>query len=130
MIRLLTTTFFFSLLAINAATAQKLSDAQICRAAMSTIMDQKLEDVEFKREVKQVKYINIPPSKDNSTFKFKCTVTGNKIQWASEFGTWRDTDLDSKVSYDIKEGFLFVREKYNSGYTFNKRFNLNDFDSE
>jgi hypothetical protein len=86
--------------------------------------------VEFTREVKQVKYIRIPPSKDNSTFKFKCTVTGNEIQWASEFGTWRDTDLDSSIVYAIKEGQLIIAETYNSGYTFRKRFNLNEFDRE
>lgn len=114
------------LISVSTVEARELSDAQICRAAISTIMNQDLKDVEFKREVKQVKYINIPPSKDNSVFKFKCTVSDKKIQWASEFGTWQDSDLDSFVTYKIKENILIMSERYNSGYTFNKKFSLNN----
>lgn len=115
---------------LNTAYAQVLPESQICRAVFSTIMNEKLEDVEFTRDVKQVKYIKIPPSKDNSTFKFKCTVTGNKIAWASELGSWRNSDLDSSIVYAIKEDVLTIAETYNSGYTFRKRFNLNEFDRE
>ncbi len=127
MLKLILILFSFLTTFSVAVQAKNIPDAQICRAAISTIMNQELKDVEFKREVKQVKYIYIPPNKDNSTFRFKCTVSDKKIQWASEFGTWQDSDLDSVVTYHIKEDFLIIRERYNSGYTFNKRFNLKNF---
>ena len=126
MIRFLTIFLLITFLFPSFAHAQQIPDAQICRAAISTIMNKKLNEVEFTREVKQVKYVSFAPTKDNSTFKFKCTVEDQRIQWASAFGSWKDSDLDSVVRYEVKEGFLIIRETYNSGYTFNKRFNLKD----
>ena len=104
--------------------ATEISDAQICRAGIATIMGKTIDEVRFDREVKQVKYVSFDPTEENTTFKFKCTVASSKIQWASEFGSWKDSDLDSDVSYEIKENFLIVSESYNSGYTFNKRFSV------
>jgi hypothetical protein len=105
---------------------QEDTDAQICRAAISTIMGKDLTDVRFDKKVKKVKYISFDPKEKKSTFKFKCHVDGNRIHWASEFGNWKDSDLDSVVTYKIKEKFFIVSESYNSGYNFHKRFNLKD----
>lgn len=117
----------FAIAPVRVAIAKDLSDKDICRAAMSTIFNEELEDVESKKNVLNVHYINIPKPKDNSSFKFKCTAVDGLISWGSELGAWQNTDLDSKVTYEIKDGFLIVSELYNSGYKFNKRFKLSLF---
>lgn len=112
---------------ISGAVAQQLHDKDICRAAISTVFNEELKDVEQTKNVLNVQYIEIPPRKDDKTFKFKCTAVKGVIDWASELGAWQNTDLDSEVTYEIKDGFLIVTELYNSGYRFNKKFKLSNF---
>lgn len=101
-------------------------DAEICRAAIATIMDQKLGDVHFDKEVKQVKYISFAQTPEHSINKFKCSVDDNgRVNWGSEYGAWRDTELDSVVHYEIKDDKLLIKEKYNSGYILKKYYDFN-----
>ena len=114
----------------SASYAQNIDDAQICRAGIATIMNRDLADVVFYREVKQVKYISYKREEDGVVWKFKCRIEDSRILWATEMGRWRNRVLDSIVEYKIKDDFLIIREKYNSGSIFNKRFNLQDLISK
>jgi len=119
--------FFVGLfLVISIAQAKDLDDAEICRAAIAAIMGQKLEGVHFDKEVKQVKYISFAQTPKHSINKFKCSVgESGKIHWASEYGAWRDGELESLVRYEIKDTKLIILEEYNSGAIFKKLYDLN-----
>jgi hypothetical protein len=104
----------------------EINDAQICRAGIGTIMNRPLNIVEFYKEVKQIKYISYKREEDGATWKFKCHVKDKRIFWASDTGYWRDSGLDSIVEFEILNDFLIIHEKHNSGYTFHKRFKVED----
>ena len=117
-----TTSVFF----VNESYADDLTDTQICRAGISTIWNQKLEDVTVDRTQLNIVYVSFPPNSSGTSSAFKCVVNGDKIVWGTTFGNWRDTDLDSVIEFNTKGGVLFVRERHNNGSIFLKKFNLND----
>ncbi len=114
------------LVASSQSYASDLTDAQLCRAGISTIWNQELTDVVIDRTQLNIAHISFPQKVRGASSAFKCVVNGDKIVWGTTFGNWRDTDLDSVIEFTIKDGILFVNEKHNNGSVFTKEFAVTD----
>jgi len=106
------------------AKSKELTDDHICRAAISTIFDQTVEEVEIFRTQMNVTYIKFPKSENNNVTRFKCIVQGTDIIWATETGAYRNTGIDSKVSYETKNNVLLLKEEHKNGSVFKKAFDI------
>jgi hypothetical protein len=120
--------FIFTLTLIYSLNAQakekELTDNHICRAAISTIFDQTVEEVEIFRVQGEVNYIKFPKDEDNKVTRFKCIVRGSDIIWATEMGAYRNTGIDSKITYERKKNVLTVKEEHKNGSVFRKAFDV------
>lgn len=106
------------------AKSKDLKSDHICRAAISTIFDETVEDVEVFRSQLNVTYLKFPKSDENRITRFKCIVQGTDIIWATETGAYRNTGIDSKISYETKENILTVKEDHKNGSVFKKTFDI------
>lgn len=119
--------FIFTFLVLSFpvyAMEKKLQDDDICRATISTIFDQKVEDVSIVRQQKDVVVLKVPRSETVTVTRFKCAVKGENIIWATETGSWRNTAIDSKISYKTKDNVLVIEEAHTNGSAFEKAFDI------
>lgn len=106
------------------AKTEALTNDHICRAVIGTIFDKKVEDVKIIRQQKDVVFISFTPEEGDKTTRFKCAVKGENIIWATETGSWRNTDIDSTISYEVKKNILYVEENHKNGSIFTKSFDI------
>jgi len=106
------------------AKSKELTDDHICRAAISTIFDQTVEEVEIFRSQREVIYIKFPKDEDNNVTRFKCIARDGEIIWATETGAYRNTGIDSKILYETKDNVLLVKEEHKNGSVFKKAFDI------
>tara|TARA_R110000851_G_scaffold231366_1_gene384191 strand:- start:995 stop:1300 length:306 start_codon:yes stop_codon:yes gene_type:complete len=52
-------------------------------------------------------------------------LENNQVLWGILNGRWRDNEKDSKLVYEIKDGFLVVMEKLNGQLIGSKSFKIN-----
>lgn len=128
--------FFFILFVMTVsslpafAKSQELTDDHICRAAISTIFDQTVEEVEIFRSQREVIYIKFPKDENNNVTRFKCIARDGEIIWATETGAYRNTGIDSKITYGTKGNILTVEEEHKNGSVFKKEFDIKKLISE
>ncbi len=115
--------FFFSLPAF-AQKKNSLTDDQICRAAIATIFNKKVETVSIGRHQKNIFYISFAPEEGDKTTRFKCYLNGKEIVWATETGSYRNTDIDSVIDYETKDNVLTVRETHKNGSVYRQAFDI------
>lgn len=106
----------------------KLGDDQICRAAIATIFNKKVETVTIERlqrfSGQNIAYISFEPEEGDKTTRFKCYVGGKQIIWATETGAYRNTDIDSVIDYEVKGNVLTVRETHKNGSIYRQAFDI------
>ena len=110
--------------------AKALSDAHICVAAMATVMNQEAETIKIDRQQKQITHISFLDIKDNIKWEFKCLMEGNRVQWATKMGNWRNTRLDSVIEFEIQDEILMIQESHKNGSVFKKQFNIKELASK
>lgn len=106
------------------AKSKELTNDHICRATISTIFDQKPEEVTVFRTQSNVIYLKFPQGEKNKVTRFKCIVQGEEIIWATEMGSYRNTGIDSNISFKEKDNVLTVKEAHKNGSVFTKTFDI------
>ena len=107
-----------------------LDERKLCRAAISTVMNKEFPTVEIKRQVKNVIYLSFPLEKNERTSSLKCLVKGRQVIWATEMGSWRDSDLDATLMYEVVDQIVQFREYHKNGSVFRKNFRLQDLKTQ
>lgn len=123
-------TFFLLICTPVWAKKKELGLDQICRAAISTIFDEKPEDIELFRQQLNVNYLRFPKNDKNQVNRFKCIVQGDEIIWATEMGAYRNTPIDSKITFEAKDNVLVVKEIHKNGSIFRKAFDVEKLKAE
>jgi hypothetical protein len=98
----------------NAADQSDFSKELICKAGISVVMGNDSEEVSIyiRSEDKYFFYVR---ESDKDEYIYKCKVEGPRIVWGDFNGPWRDTSSDSKITFNVDEGILAVKEVYSDG---------------
>ena len=98
----------------NAADQSDFSKELICKAGISVVMGNDSEEVSIyiRSEDKYFFYVR---ESDKDEYIYKCKVEGPRIVWGDFNGPWRDTSSDSKITFNVYEGILAVKEVYSDG---------------
>jgi len=98
----------------NAADQSDFSKELICKAGISVVMGNDSEEVSIyiRSEDKYFFYVR---KSDKDEYIYKCKVEGPRIVWGDFNGPWRDTSSDSKITFNVDEGILAVKEVYSDG---------------
>ena len=98
----------------NAADQFDFSKEMICKAGISVVMGNDSEEVSIyiRSEDKYFFYVR---ESDKDEYIYKCKVEGPRIVWGDFNGPWRDTSSDSKITFNVDEGILAVKEVYSDG---------------
>jgi hypothetical protein len=98
----------------NAADKSDFSKELICKAGISVVMGNDSEEVSIyiRSEDKYFFYVR---EGDKDEYIYKCKVEGPRIVWGDFNGPWRDTSSDSKITFNVDEGILAVKEVYSDG---------------
>lgn len=98
----------------NAADKSDFSKELICKAGISVVMGNDSEEVSIyiRSEDKYFFYVR---ESDKDEYIYKCKVEGPRIVWGDFNGPWRDTSSDSKITFNVDEGILAVKEVYSDG---------------
>lgn len=98
----------------NAADQSDFSKELICKAGISVVMGNDSEEVSIyiRSEDKYFFYVR---ENDKDEYIYKCKVEGPRIVWGDFNGPWRDTSSDSKITFNVDEGILAVKEVYSDG---------------
>ena len=98
----------------NAADQSDFSKELICKAGISVVMGNDSEEVSIyiRSEDKYFFYVR---ENDKDEYIYKCKVEGPRIVWGDFNGPWRDTSSDSKITFNVDDGILAVKEVYSDG---------------
>jgi len=98
----------------NAADKSDFSKELICKAGISVVMGNDSEEVSIyiRSEDKYFFYVR---ESDKDEYIYKCKVEGPRIVWGDFNGPWRDTSSDSKITFNVDDGILAVKEVYSDG---------------
>ena len=98
----------------NAADKPDFSKELICKAGISVVMGNDSEEVSIyiRSEDKYFFYVR---ENDKDEYIYKCKVEGPRIVWGDFNGPWRDTSSDSKITFNVDDGILAVKEVYSDG---------------
>jgi len=98
----------------NAADKPDFSKELICKAGISVVMGNDSEEVSIyiRSEDKYFFYVR---ESDKDEYIYKCKVEGPRIVWGDFNGPWRDTSSDSKITFNVDDGILAVKEVYSDG---------------
>lgn len=111
-------------LPVNAQKKRDLTDDQICRAAIATIFNKKVSTVSIGRIQKNIIYVSFAGEEGDKTTRFKCYLDSKEIVWATETGSYRNTDIDSVIDYETKNNILTVRETHKNGSAYRQTFDI------
>ena len=98
----------------NAAVQSDFSEEMICKAGISVVMGNNSEEVSIYIRSEE-KYFFYVRESDKNEFVYKCKVEGPRIVWGDFNGPWRDTSSDSKITFNVDDGILAVKEVYSDG---------------
>ena len=98
----------------NAADQSDFSKEMICKAGISVVMGNDSEEVSIyiRSEDKYFFYVR---KSDKDEYIYKCKVEGPRIVWGDFNGPWRDTSSDSKITFNIDDEILAIKEVYSDG---------------
>lgn len=102
--------------------AQKVSNAQICKAGIAAIMGRSPSIIKVKNPSSPEIFLSYKRPDDGTIWSFKCKIQGNRIMWGNSDGRWRTHELDEVVTYNVQGGTVTVHEKYSDGSVITKKF--------
>jgi hypothetical protein len=118
--------FSMHLTSLTAHTEQKasLSQQQICKAALGTIMDRDPSLMTITKVEAGVVYLNYIRKGDDSRWAYRCKIDGDRVIWASDTDRWRSDSQDEIVTFSYDSNSLIIKDKYIDGSSTIKTFKL------
>ncbi len=96
------------------AQADGWTVAQVCRAGIAAILSHSPKDVEPDGAQGAVYYYAYRRQSDQTVWRFKCRVDGERILWGSVWehseGLWRVNEYDGRVVFAIRGGTVTIRQ--------------------
>jgi hypothetical protein len=115
------------LISLNASAAGKptFSAIQVCKATAAWMMD---KNPRIMRAVTQDggegDEVIVSYSEGMKTTKIWCRITGNKVEWMLDGVRWFNSPKDAAISYKIKNGMIFIYQKFPDGSNFDGKYPL------
>jgi len=91
--------------------ANKFSDGDIAKYAISVIMNQPVDIMNVMRENNLI-YVSYDRKKDGETFYYKINIVGNKIIWGNTEGRWRNSKYDENIYFYQYNDTLEFEQKF------------------
>lgn len=111
---------------IAPATSTKfaISNAQICRAVISVLMNQPVHIIRLNSESStgEITTIYVSPQ-SQKVFQNRCKIEGKSVRWGTLSGRWRDHPMDEKVTYTVSSGSVSVKVAHSDGSSSNYTVN-------
>ncbi|MEX2257803.1 MAG: hypothetical protein WD672_03750 [Woeseia sp.] len=122
-------TFACYTLSANAGDSAELSESDICRAAISTIMGRPVHKILVERVARDgVNFLFYIRPEDRTTWYFKCFTEKNVVTWGNASGRWRVDPDDSIVKFAVSNEVLTITDNYSDGSKKEKRFTKADLE--
>jgi len=100
------------------------SENQICKAGIAKIMGRNPAIIKIDRVANDAIYLSYVRQDDQTKWKYKCKVEGNRIIWGSDIGRWRIHPMDSKVSFKVAGSSITVVDAFGDGSSSKETYSL------
>jgi len=100
------------------------SKNQICRVGIAKIMGRNPSIIKIDHMASDVIYLSYVRQDDQTKWKYKCKIEGNRIIWGSDTGRWRMHPMDAKVSFKVSGNSISVNDAFSDGSSSNKTYSL------
>lgn len=99
---------------------------QVCKGVIASATGQPVNIMGaiVNRQFVQVSYSR---PDDNKQWIYRCKLEGNKGIWGMGDGRWRTHSMDSKQTFNVNNGNLYIRTDFSDGSNIQKVFSLNSF---
>jgi hypothetical protein len=96
--------------AAGSASAQPTAASanEICRAGIGAIMGRDPSIMSIKPEADFL-WVTYTRPGDKKVWSYRCRVSGNRIEWADEAGSWRNKPQSTLVTFEIINGGKAIR---------------------
>ena len=91
------------------------TEQQICKAVISSIMGREPSIIRIDSVQENTSYLSYNRPSDDSHWKYRCTLKGNKAIWATDTGRWHTHQDDSVITFSVIVDELNIFEKYSDG---------------
>lgn len=88
------------------------SDEEICRAAISSLLNQELEETKarvLRDDIYRLSYVR---KSDNALWETQCRIEGNQVNWGTLGSRWRNHELDTAIHFKVSDDKLTIQEHY------------------
>ena len=109
---------------VHAGEYGVFSENQICKAGIAKIMGRNPAIIKIDRVDNDAIYLSYVRQDDQTKWKYKCKVEGNRIIWGSDTGRWRTHPMDSKVSFRVADSSVMVVDAYGDGSSSEETYSL------
>jgi hypothetical protein len=90
-----------------------VSDVDVCKATIGAVMNR---DPSIMVAADRGDLISVSYTRDDGTsWAFKCKIQGSRVLWGNLDGRWRDTSMDSQISYRVDGNTVTITELYSDG---------------
>jgi hypothetical protein len=114
----------FGLFACGGADKGSFTEQQICKATIAATMGRNPSIVKISSVQGNVTYLSYVRKSDNTQWKVRCKLEGNRVIWAADNGRWRTGQYDSKIIFSVNGSELKISEKYSDGSGDTKIFKI------
>lgn len=97
---------------LDAKSKPAFNDAQICKAALSSIMGVEIKDIDTKQKGNGITYMYYRLEDESRRYDYRCRLEGNRVIWGSAMGRWRTQKDDAVITFSVKNGKVIIKEKF------------------
>lgn len=116
--------YLFSISNLVLAEEILFSKVQICKACLATVMSKDPKIIKIDKNEGDIIYLSYIRPSDKKKWAYRCKLSGSRFIWASDTGRWRDSQYDSKVTYEISGELIKITDRFNDGSASSKSFTI------
>ena len=100
----------------SAAKVSPFSALLVCKATAAWMMDKNPQIMRpLSKDGKEGDEVVVAYSEGMKTTKIHCRIQGEKVDWMLDGVRWLNSPEDPKISYEIKNGKIFIYQKFTDG---------------
>lgn len=96
--------------------------AKVCKATISVVMVRPVEIISAVRTGRGQYRLSYIRADDETEWKYKCKLEGDRVLWGAHDGRWRTHSEDSIIKYRIVGDILTITEQYGSEVAIARKF--------
>lgn len=102
------------------------SENQICKAGIAKIMGKNPAIIKIDRVANDSTYLSYVRQADQTRWKYKCKIEGNRIIWGADTGRWRTHPMDSKITFNESAHQITVIDTFSDGSSSSETYSLGE----